>query len=115
MAGWNIVPADVYTGANNVAQAGQEASDAWEANRGAIEMMREAVGPRGDDRLANAFYSGYSHREGRLLRDGESIPRRFRERSDVGRDSARLAREAEDAAQAAMSAVRGANAGARPR
>lgn len=105
MAGWDIFPADVYTGANNVTQSGEDAAQAWQAARLAIASIREAVGPGGNDRLAAAFYSGYSRREPALLSAGRTIPRRFAERGEAGRNSAQLAVEAEQAALAAMNAA----------
>lgn len=113
MPDWDIVPADVYTGADNVGQSGQDTAEAWEANRLAIDSIREAVGPGGNDRLASAFYSGYSHREPALLAAGRAIPRRFTERAEAGRDSARLAVEADAAAAAAIDAAAGAVPGPR--
>jgi hypothetical protein len=89
-----------------VAQALEAASHstgpAWAAAHGTIQYATSYVGPRGDDRLANAFYSGYSRREQALLEQGRSLPLRFQDRGATGHESARLIKQAEAAATAGM-------------
>ena len=95
---WEIVEA--------VAQAleatSYETAGIWATSNSVIPRARSFVGPGGNDRLAAAFYSGYTRRERDLSYQGRSLPLRFGNRADTGHESARLIRAAEDAASAGM-------------
>lgn len=74
----------------------------WTTAFGTIQQVASFVGPGGNDRLAAAFYSGYTRRAESYAAAGSSLPLRFRDRADTGHESARLIKEAEAAATAAM-------------
>lgn len=80
----------------------RDTGQAWTAARTTIDQGRAFIGPRGNDALANAFYSGYSRREEPLLYAGTSLPLRFGDRARAARESARAIREADARAKAAL-------------
>jgi hypothetical protein len=102
MNGWTMYSDIVDNAASLLGGTGRATGQAWTAANSTIPQGPRFIGPRGNDRLANAFLSGYTLREPDLLYAGESLPLRFRDRASAGHECARRVRQAEAAAAASM-------------
>jgi hypothetical protein len=89
MAGWDVDTDSLHTYADGLRTTARQMREAWEVVSPTVEAGPDnAIGP--PDRLASAFYSGYTRRKTKLAEAAVRLPERYAERARAGHESAEI-------------------------